>query len=210
MKKSYILILLCALFACNNASKTNTSSVDSTSVDSTGVRNDTTNIDSSLITLNKEILNSFKNKDYSSIAKYIHPKLGLRFSPYATVSLNNDVLIQANEFTKVIKDKNKFFWGNYDGTGDPIDLNAEDYFARFVYDADFVNAEKTSFNKSVAQGNSINNIDSVYPNGEYIENYFSGFKKEYGGMDWRALRLVFKKEGDQYYLIAIIHDEWTV
>jgi hypothetical protein len=59
-------------------------------------------------------------------------------------------------------------------------------------------------------GNSINNINTAYPKSDYIENYFSGFNKKYEGMDWRALRLVFQKEGDRYYLVGIVHDQWTI
>jgi UDP-N-acetyl-2-amino-2-deoxyglucuronate dehydrogenase len=30
------------------------------------------------------------------------------------------------------------------------------------------------------------------------------------GMDWRSLRLVFEKKNDIWYLVGIIHDQWTI
>jgi hypothetical protein len=42
-----------------------------------------------------------------------------------------------------------------------------------------------------------------------VEYYFPGFDPQYGGMDWRSLRLVFSDHGGTWYLAGIIHDEWT-
>ncbi len=29
-------------------------------------------------------------------------------------------------------------------------------------------------------------------------------------MDWCSLRLVFEKWGAQYYLVGVVHDQWTI
>ena len=79
-----------------------------------------------------------------------------------------------------------------------------------MYDADFLNAPEISLNKTVSKGNSLNNIDSVYKNCVYTEFYFPGFDKKYEGMDWKSLKLVFKKANNNFYLIAIVHDQWTI
>jgi hypothetical protein len=211
MRKSYFLFFLIMSVACNNVSnKEAVTSSDSTIVDSLVTGIDEAKSNETLIKLNKEILVAIKKQDYQSLANYIHPTLGVRLSPYGTISINNDAIINATELLKMMKENTKLFWGNYDGTGDPIDLSAKDYFEQFVYDEDFLNAEKVTINRSSATGNSINNISLVYPQNDYIENYFSGIDKKYEGMDWRALRLVFQKEGGKYYLIGIIHDQWTI
>lgn len=210
MKKWHLLLFLTVTLACNNATKKEVkNSGDSTLVDSSTVI-DTLGTHDNLIKLNKKILNSLKKQDYRALANHLHPILGLRLSPYATVNVSNDVLIKSTELLKMLKENKKLYWGNYDGTGDPIDLSAKDYFAEFVYDVDFLNAEKVSLNKSMAKGNSIDNINSVYPQCDFVENYFSGFNKKYEGMDWRALRLVFQKEGNRHYLVGIVHDQWTI
>ena len=211
MKKASFLIFLIVLLSCNSASnKKNSASGETTVIDSTMSKIDSSESNPILTELNKKILTAIKKKEYQSIASYVHPQLGLRFSPYATVDVNNDAIFQAAELVKIMKDDTQLFWGNYDGTGDPIDLSAKEYFAQFVYDADFLKAEKVMINRSSAQGNSINNITSVYRDCDYVENYFSGFDKKYDGMDWRALRLVFQKEGNRYYLVGLVHDQWTI
>lgn len=212
MKKSYFLAFIILTLACNNPSNKKSSTTGDTSIiEGSKSQIEASELNPVLTALNKQILSFIKKKDYQSLSNYIHPVLGLRFTPYATVNFNNDVVVKPKELLKMIKDNNThLFWGSYDGTGDPIDLTTTDYFSQFVYDVDFLNAEKITINKSSASGNSINNIDSIYPGCEYVENYFSGFDKQYGGMDWRALRLVFQKEGERYYLVGIVHDQWTV
>ena len=43
-----------------------------------------------------------------------------------------------------------------------------------------------------------------------VEYYFSGFDKQYEGLDWRSLSIVFEKKAEAWYITGIIHDEWTI
>jgi hypothetical protein len=81
---------------------------------------------------------------------------------------------------------------------------------KFVYDVDFIKPEKRSVNKFISGGNSLNNLDSVYKDCDFTESHFSGFEKKYGGMDWRTLRLVFKERNGKYFLVGVVHDQWTI
>src|SRR5512135_2573582 len=38
-----------------------------------------------------EIINALKDKDMSKVSQYVHPQMGLRFSPYATVKDSDQV-----------------------------------------------------------------------------------------------------------------------
>ena len=89
-------------------------------------------------------------------------------------------------------------------------LTIEEYFKKFIYAADFLNAEKVSINQKNGQGNSINNIVEIYKPCDFVESHFAGFDKSLGGMDWQSLRLVFKKYNDKYYLVGVVHDQWTI
>ncbi|MEX2591982.1 MAG: hypothetical protein WD426_04350 [Anditalea sp.] len=101
-------------------------------------------------------------------------------------------------------------WGNYDGTGKDILLTPGEYFNKFVYDVDFLNAEQTLVNEMIGEGNSLNNLETVYKGADFTESYFSGFNGKYEGMDWRSLRLVFRRDQGKMFLIAIVHDQWTI
>ena len=101
-------------------------------------------------------------------------------------------------------------WGEFDGTGDPIRMTLNNYLQRFVYDVDFIKPEKRTVNEFIGAGNSLNNLLSVYKDHDFTESHFSGFDKKYAGMDWKSLRLVFKERNKRFFLVAIIHDEWTI
>lgn len=166
--------------------------------------------DKLILDYTQQVLTSLKKKDYKSFAGFIHPTLGVRFSAYSYVDTAEDVTFGLKEFGDQIKKENKFLWGNYDGTGDSIFMTINDYFAKFVYDADFLNAERRSVNSMIGHGNTLNNLTEVYKDCNFSESYFSGFDKKFEGMDWRALRLVFKKYNNKYYLVGIVHDQWTI
>ena len=91
----------------------------------------------------------------------------------------SDKQLNRQDFLKAVNSGKLIDWGITAGNGDIMLLTVKDYFAKF------------------------------YRNTEFTESYFSGFDKKYGGMDWRTLRLVYKKQQDEFYLVGIVHDEWT-
>jgi len=104
-----------------------------------------------------------------------------------------------------------YTWGTYlDGSGTPIELKFKDYYPLFVYSADFANPDQKAFNQSIGQGNTINNLTAYYPGAEFVEYHFTGFDPQLEGKDWQSLRLVFLIQNGKYYLIGIVHDQWTI
>ncbi len=170
---------------------------------------DAANKDSIILATTKQVLTAIKDKDYAKLATYIHPIEGIRFTPYAYVDTTRDIYFKREQFNAVHK-QDVLIWGNYDGSGDTIRLSIDDYFNRFVYNHDFLHAEKTSLNKITGKGNSTNNLEEVYSDCVFTESYFSGFDKNVDGMDWASLRLVYKKYDKRYYLVGIVHDQWTI
>lgn len=157
-----------------------------------------------------EVLGFIKDYDLEKLSSTIHPEKGVRFSPYGYVDVEKDLVFNQQEIKKMVEDGSRYLWGSYDGTGDPIELTFKDYWKKFIYDVDFVNAEETGYNKALGQGNSLNNSAEVYKTAIIVEYYFSGFDPQYEGMDWKSLRLVFEKVNDTWYLVGIIHDQWTI
>lgn len=103
-----------------------------------------------------------------------------------------------------------YHWGAFDGSGEPIEMIFADYYKRFVYDHDYAQAEKTAVNQRLGQGNTLDNSREVYPGATIVEYHFSGFDPQYEGMDWRSLRIVLEEYDGQWYVVGIIHDEWTI
>ena len=167
--------------------------------------------DSILLNLTDTILRIIKNKNYQALENYIHPVEGIRFSPYGYIDTVHHIKFSIATFITQTNSNNgdTLTWGEFDGTGDPIKMTLNAYIQRFVYDVDFIKPEKRSVNKFIGGGNSLNNLLKVYKNSDFTESHFSGFEEKYGGHDWRTLRLVFKERNKKFYLVGIVHDEWT-
>ena len=228
MKKLFVIFIsICSfLVACKNKSE---SKIETTTDDSTRtIEREADSLsqakrlqdsvrsvhrkDSILLKLTQNILLALKNKNYSAFANYIHPVSGIRFSPYGYVDTLKHLRFSREKFIAMISNDNQdmIIWGEFDGTGDPIKMTLNNYMQRFVYDVDFAKPEKRSVNEFIGSGNSLNNLDSVYKDCDFTESHFSGFEKKYEGHDWRTLRLVFKERKGKYFLVGIIHDEWTI
>ncbi len=156
-----------------------------------------------------EVIQAIKNKDMKKLKEFVHPEKGVRFSPYTYVDTKSDLLFTPAQLEKLPSDNTIFIWGKYDGTGEPIKLTFNQYYDKFIYDRDFANAERISYNKMIEKGNTINNIRKIYPNSIVMDYYFDG-SKQYSGMDWKSLRLVYEKIDTQWYLVGIVHNQWTI
>jgi hypothetical protein len=160
----------------------------------------------------QEVMALLKEKNISKLAGLVHPKKGVQFSPYSYIHTATDIQVQGSNLATLWASSSLTHWGTFDGSGDPIDLTMPNYWAEFVYNANFAAAPQISYNTIIGKGNMINNVFSVYPTSSYItvEYHFPGFDPQYQGMDWTSLRLVFEYTGSQWYVVAVVHDQHTM
>lgn len=161
-----------------------------------------------VLAASKKVVTALKNKDLKTLAALAHPNKGVRFAPYAYLS-DSDLTFKRAQIPGLFLTRRTYLWGDYDGSGDPINLGFPAYYNRFVYDRDFAAARQISYNRRRGGGNTAFNAAEVFPNSKFVEYYLPGTKK-YDGMDWRALILIFEKAGAQWFLVAVAHDEWTI
>jgi len=157
-----------------------------------------------------KLIHAISVKDAKTISDYVHPVKGVRFTPYTYVSVEKDVVFSKEKMKNFFEDQNVYLWGYYDGTGDEIKLTPGGYYEKFIYSADFKNAEQIGYNEVLSTGNMLENQFEIYDNPIVVEYYFPGFNPEYEGMDWKSLRLVFEKYEDSWKLVGIIHNQWTI
>ena len=154
------------------------------------------------------IQRTLANKDFARLTNDIHPARGIRFSMYAYIRPKTDKVFSREQYAKYVQSPNiRFTWGEKDGTGDLFITSLPTYLDTWV-DGKKFNNTSINVNKFQNNGNSINNLQEIYPESEVAEFYYKG-TDEYDGMDWRILRLVFDEYQGKRYLIAIINDEWT-
>ncbi len=164
---------------------------------------------SQVLAQSKKVVAALKNKNMKTLATFVHPAKGVRFSPYGYINAESDLVFKRSQIPSLMLTRRTYVWGAADGSGDDINLGFPAYFNKFVYDKDFARAPKIVYNSVAKQGNTIVNITEAYKNAKFVEYHFAGTKK-YDGMDWRSLRLVFEKSGSNWYLIGISHDQWTI
>lgn len=160
--------------------------------------------------VSQETILAIKNKDANKLAGIAHPEKGVRFSPYQHVDTEKDVVFSSSQLLKFFVSSEKRSWGNYDGSGEPINMVPSDYYNKFIYDVDFSSAPEVSYNRIIGQGNIINNISESYPGSIVVEYHFAGFDPQYEGMDWRSLHLVYEEKNSRWYLTGIVHGQWTI
>lgn len=158
---------------------------------------------------------AIRDRDMAALANLAHPNEGVRFSPYGYVRAQagapegQDLAFSAAEVAGLWSDPTVYTWGSAAGSGEPIELTFAGYYDEYVYDVDFAQPDAIGFGLILGQGNTINNIPEVYPGAFMVEYHFEGFDPQYAGFDWRSLRLVLDESGGTWYLVGIVHDEWT-
>ena len=83
--------------------------------------------DSLLLDITGRILTVVKAQKFGELAAYIHPKKGIRISPYGYVDTVSHVHFSRQGFLKQVKAENDLVWGSYDGTGKDINLSMSEY-----------------------------------------------------------------------------------
>jgi hypothetical protein len=152
---------------------------------------------------------ALRDKNWAALSAMGHPEKGVRFSQYGHVNAK-DLVFPAEQLKTAYADKRLYEWGTFDGSGEPIQLSFADYYARFVYGADFAAAPQKGYNQAIGRGNTIDNAREFYPQAVIVEYHYPGFDPKYEGIDWQSLRLVFEQKGCDWYLVGVIHAQWTI
>jgi len=156
------------------------------------------------------VLEALQQRNMTALAMHVHPVKGLRFSPYIYVDPQRSVVLTAAELPRALNDPAARRWGTEDGSGDPIVQSFANYYARFVYDRDFRSATQRRVNEFGSRSTTRPNIREVYPDATVVEAHVPGTKPESEGMDWSSLLLVFEQYQSRWYLVALVHDQWTI
>lgn len=155
------------------------------------------------------VINLLKEKDFEKLATFMDSEAGLRFSPYGYINEKSDLVFTKEQVKAFSNDEKVYQWGNFDGSGEPINLTVKDYYSKFIYDKAFAEPDRLGLNESYAQGNTIDNLKEAYPLAQYVEFYFSG-TEAYSEMDWASLKLVFELKNEEWVLVGIVHSQWTI
>jgi hypothetical protein len=152
---------------------------------------------------------ALKSRDMNELSKLVHPSKGVRFSPDAFLGENAGVRFTAPAIRGALADAKVRVWGAYDGSGKPIRLSFKDYYKRFVYDRDFAQAEVSYNGQPEHRSGSNDNSRERYPEA-IIVGFFVPGPPGLEETGFRILRLVFEQYQGSWYLVHVIHDQWSV
>lgn len=155
------------------------------------------------------ILESLARRDWQTLSTFVAPT-GVRFTPYTHVNPETDRALSPANIASFDTDNESKTWGTEEGSGEPIIMTNMEYLNRYVWDHDYRSAPDVIWNEPQMHGSMIDNVQDEYPGASTVEYHFPTFDEQYGGMDWRSLRLVLAQGDDgNYVLHGVIHDEWT-
>ncbi len=148
-------------------------------------------------------IKAIKFKSFATLSKIIHPKKGVRISPYYYV-MNKDVVIKRKELLPLYASADKFIWG-VDNNLKPIKLTFADYYEYYLYADDFANYDEIYYNPVSKVNNIIDNTRQFYPKAIFVEYHVVDDFID-GSSSYRAiLKLVFEEYRNSWYLSAIVN-----
>jgi hypothetical protein len=160
----------------------------------------------------RAVMLAIKSRDMERLATFVHPRKGVRFSPYVYVMPNERVL-NRRQIVNLYRSRKRLVWGEADGSGEPIRMTFRQYLNNFVYRQDLLTDKQVGYNPPDRRGpgTSVNNLLETYPRSILVRYSHEGIKAPQGGEpDWQQLWLVFEKLGNQWYLVGIANNEWTI
>lgn len=153
-----------------------------------------------------EALRLIAARDARALSAMVHPKWGVRFTPYTHVDTTADVVLTRAQLESAMTDPTVRTWGSYDGRGDPIRATAAGYWSEFVWNKDYAKS-KPLFDARRGGGLAGDNAATVYPGAHVVEWYVPA-RPDW--LDWGALRLVFATDATRWWLVGVIHDQWVI
>ncbi|MEA4934831.1 MAG: hypothetical protein VB071_14800 [Lawsonibacter sp.] len=156
------------------------------------------------------VVQALKNEDYEAVASVVDPEKGVTFTPYSTVDLTSDKTFTRNQIKNLSQDNTVYTWGLTDGRGSLINMTMGQYFATYVWNTDYTNAPQIGVDQIIMSGNALENLKDAYQSYRFVDFCFPSLDPAKQGLDWCSLKLVFAPGDTSWYLVGIVHGQWTI
>jgi hypothetical protein len=143
--------------------------------------------------------------DWEGVVPFVHPVKGVCFGPYNGPCEKG---LSAGKLAEIWGSGTELTWGRYDGSGKPIRLSFKAYYRRFICDRDFAGSKSVLYDVYVHRGGDNYNVLDDHPKDVVVDFHVPSTGAERN--DWRSLRLIFEEKDNSWYLVAVVHDEWTI
>ncbi|MCC8063768.1 MAG: hypothetical protein LIO70_01625 [Clostridiales bacterium] len=150
---------------------------------------------------------AISEQDFETLSTFVDPEEGVTFTPYSTVDPTSNLTFSADELADAEEDETAYVWGLSSSDSSPIKLTIPEYFDSYVWDADYWGVAELGIDTVLHSGNSLENVSDAYPGCHFVDFYLPATDDT--DRDWSSLKLVFQQSGSEWYLVGIIHSEWT-
>lgn len=156
------------------------------------------------------VVRALEEQDYAAVASVIHPGRGVTFTPYSTVNFETDLTFTREQIEALATDETVYTWGSTDGKGSLINMTMSQYFDAYVCNVDYSQAPNIGVDKIMLSGNALENVKEAYPGCRFVDYSFPGLDAHLDGLDWCSLKLVFQPGDTRWFLVGVVHGEWTI
>ncbi|MCD7857181.1 MAG: hypothetical protein LUG55_05180 [Clostridiales bacterium] len=150
---------------------------------------------------------AISEQDFETLSTFVDPEEGVTFTPYSTVDPTSNLTFSAEVLSNAGTDETTYVWGLSSSDSSPIKLTIPEYFDSYVWDADYWGVAELGIDTVLHSGNSLENVSDAYPGCHFVDFYLPA--TDATDRDWSSLKLVFQQSGSEWYLVGIIHSEWT-
>ncbi len=155
------------------------------------------------------VLRDIQDRDYKALASYVDGTQGLTLTAFSTVDREIDLTFTGTQVAGFAKDSTKYNWGVAPGSGQVLNMTAEEYFSGYIFNVDYTQATQIGVDKINISGNALENVSEAYPGCRFVEFAFPGTGGANQTQNWYALKLVFSPGQTKWQLVGMIHSQWT-
>lgn len=162
--------------------------------------------------LGRAALSLLARADYAALQAYICAPGSLAFAPYSkNLRLLNPVYLTSTELQQFRHIKHRRVWGQYDGSGNNIELTPMAYHAEFVYDVDYRSRARATVHTpaQLSSNSEFSALFTTFPGAGALVYRYPGLRRN-AFKDARELVMVVQPAGSGWCLKALAHSEDTV
>lgn len=161
----------------------------------------------SLLLTATEVLEAIHSQNFSLLSSFADPNEGVTFTPFSTVDRSANVTLSAKDLSSAASNSDDYIWGVTVGGNEPVRLTISEFFSECLWDADFNSSSTIGVDTVLYSGNAVENVADAYPDCRFVDFYLPGQGAD--NENWFSLKLVFSRHHGEWYLIGVVHSEWT-